>query len=432
MTNKQTGAAAACKAISKWKLVSKEDIEDVRREISILHHLSGHPNIVGLLDAYEGTKHVYIVMEYCSGGELFDRIVDRGHYSEKDAAECFRTMMRTLAHCHGLGVVHRDLKPENFVLKTKAEDSPIAAIDFGLSSYFEPGQKLHDFVGSAYYVAPEVINRNYSAEADIWSAGVILYILLCGLPPFWASSDNGIFDKVLLGKYDLEGDPWHKISAGAKDVVSRILVAKPSERLTIDEILNHPWVRENGDAPDAPLDNVVLTRMRKFSAMNKFKKMGLMAMARTMTKEEISGMKEMFKSFDKDGSGTITIDELQKGLQKKGAKTTSEEMKELLKSMDVDGSGEVDYEEFLAATLAVSKLKNESNLERAFAYFDKDDSGFITVDELMSVVEEFKLDNQMDMNQMLSEADKDGDGKIDYDEFLAMMIDKGENSGKRF
>ena len=170
MTNKQTGATAACKAISKWKLVSKEDIEDVRREVSILHHLSGHPNIVGLIDAYEGTKHVYIVMDYCSGGELFDRIVARGHYSERDAAECFRVMMRTLAHCHGLGVIHRDLKPENFVLKTKAENSPIAAIDFGLSSYFEPGQKLHDIVGSAYYVAPEVINRNYSAEADIWSA----------------------------------------------------------------------------------------------------------------------------------------------------------------------------------------------------------------------------------------------------------------------
>ena len=125
-----------------------------RREVSILHHLSGHPNIVGLIDAYEGTKHVYIVMDYCSGGELFDRIVARGHYSERDAAECFRIMMRTLAHCHGLGVIHRDLKPENFVLKTKAENSPIAAIDFGLSSYFEPGQKLHDFVGSAYYVAP--------------------------------------------------------------------------------------------------------------------------------------------------------------------------------------------------------------------------------------------------------------------------------------
>ena len=192
-------------------------------------------------------------------------------------------MMRTLAHCHGLGVIHRDLKPENFVLKTKAENSPIAAIDFGLSSYFEPGQKLHDFVGSAYYVAPEVINRNYSAEADIWSAGVILYILLCGLPPFWASTDNGIFDKVLLGKYDLEGDPWHKISAGAKDVVRNILVKKPSQRATIDDILNHPWVRENGDAPDGPLDNVVMTRMKKFSAMNKFKKMGLLAMARAMT-----------------------------------------------------------------------------------------------------------------------------------------------------
>ena len=188
---------------------------------------------------------------------------------------------------------------------------------------------------------------------------MILYILLCGLPPFWASTDNGIFDKVRKGSTTSRATRGTKSARAQRAVVRSILVKKPSQRATIDDILNHPWVRENGDAPDGPLDNVVMTRMKKFSAMNKFKKMGLLAMARTLTQEEISGMKEMFKSFDKDGSGTITIDELQRGLQKKGAKTTSQEMKELLKSMDVDGSGEVDYEEFAAATLAVNKLKNE-------------------------------------------------------------------------
>lgn len=421
VTNKHTGAEEACKVISRWKPVIKGEIDIVRREISFLHLLGGHPNVVGLIDAYEDSKHVYIVKEYCKGGELFDRVIERKHYSEKDAAELFRAIVRTLKHCHGLGVTHRDLKPENFAFKTEAVDSPIAAVDFSRSAYFEPGQKLHDLVGTVYYVAPEVIRRDYSAEADVWSAGVILYILLCGLPPFWASNDGAVFEKVLMGKYDLESVPWQTISAGAKDVVKRVLVQDPAKRMTVEEILNHPWVREDGDAPEAPMDEAVLSRIRQFSAVNKFKKLVAMAMAKTMTKNEIMTMRDQFKSFDEDGSGSISFDELRMGLKKKGARITVQETDELLKSMDMDGSGEVDYEEFIAATLAVSKLNDESNMERAFAMIDKDHSGFVTRDELLSIVEQFKLGEDFDIDEMLTSADTNGDGKLSYDEFLAAL-----------
>ena len=329
--------------------------------------------------------------------------------------------MRTLKHCHDLGVTHRDLKPENFAFKTEAVDSPIAAVDFSRSAYFEPGQKLHDLVGTVYYVAPEVIRRDYSAEADVWSAGVILYILLCGLPPFWASNDGAVFEKVLMGKYDLESVPWQTISAGAKDVVKRVLVQDPAKRMTVEEILNHPWVREDGDAPEAPMDEAVLSRIRQFSAVNKFKKLVAMAMAKTMTKNEIMTMRDEFKSFDEDGSGSISFDELHMGLKKKGAHITVQETDELLKSMDMDGSGEVDYEEFIAATLAVSKLNDESNMERAFAMIDNDHSGFVTRDELLSIVEQFKLGEDFDIDEMLTSADTNGDGKLSYDEFLAAL-----------
>ena len=421
--HKRTGEKAACKAIAKRKLINAEDVEDVRREVSILHHLSGHPNIVGLLAAFEGTKHVYIVMDYCSGGELFDRIVERGHYSEKDASEVFRVMIRTIAHCHNLGVMHRDLKPENFVLATKDEDAPVKAIDFGLSAYFEPGERFRDIVGSSYYVAPEVLKRNYSCEADIWSAGVILYILLSGVPPFWGRTDTAVFETVRKGRYNLVGDPWSKISESAKGLIRRILVGNPAERMSAEEILNHPWVRENGDAPDTPLDNVVLNRMKKFMDMNKFKKVGMLAMAKTLTNEEISGMKQMFKQFDKDNSGTITINELQMGLEKKGARSTKSELEKMLEEMDVDGNGELDYEEFVAATLDQSKMQDEDHLERAFAYFDKDNSGSITLDELKKVIADFGMQG-MNENEFMKELDANNDGKIDYDEFLAFMSAK--------
>ena len=423
VTHKRTGQKAACKAIAKRKLIQPEDVEDVRREVSILHHLSGHPNIVGLLGAYEGTKHVYIVMDFCSGGELFDRIVERGHYSEKDASEVFRVMIRTIAHCHNLGVMHRDLKPENFVLATKDEDAPVKAIDFGLSAYFEPGERFRDIVGSSYYVAPEVLKRNYSCEADIWSAGVILYILLSGVPPFWGRTDTAVFETVRKGRYNLVGDPWSKISESAKGLIRRILVGNPAERMSAEEILNHPWVRENGDAPDTPLDNVVLNRMKKFMDMNKFKKVGMLAMAKTLTNEEISGMKQMFKQFDKDNSGTITINELQMGLEKKGARSTKSELEKMLEEMDVDGNGELDYEEFVAATLDQSKMQDEDHLERAFAYFDKDNSGSITLDELKKVIADFGMQG-MNENEFMKELDANNDGKIDYDEFLAFMSAK--------
>ena len=423
VTHKRTGQKAACKAIAKRKLIQPEDVEDVRREVSILHHLSGHPNIVGLLGAYEGTKHVYIVMDFCSGGELFDRIVERGHYSEKDASEVFRMMIRTIAHCHNLGVMHRDLKPENFVLATKDQDAPVKAIDFGLSAYFEPGERFRDIVGSSYYVAPEVLKRNYSCEADIWSAGVILYILLSGVPPFWGRTDTAIFETVRKGRYNLVGDPWSKISESAKGLIRRILVGNPAERMSAEDILNHPWVRENGDAPDTPLDNVVLNRMKKFMDMNKFKKVGMLAMAKTLTNEEISGMKQMFKQFDKDNSGTITINELQMGLEKKGARSTKSELEKMLEEMDVDGNGELDYEEFIAATLDQSKMQDEDHLERAFAYFDKDNSGSITLDELKKVIADFGMQG-MNENEFMKELDANNDGKIDYDEFLAFMSAK--------
>lgn len=426
VSHKVTKREAACKAIAKRKLVSAEDVEDVRREISILHHLGDHPNIVELIEAYEGSKHIYIVMELCEGGELFDRIVARGHYSEKDAATIFRTMMQTVAHCHNLGVIHRDLKPENFVLKTKKPDAAIKAIDFGLSTYFEPQQHFHDIVGSAYYVAPEVLKRNYSSEADIWSAGVILYILLAGVPPFWAQSEQAIFDEVLKGKYDLRSDPWDKISEGAKDVVRKMLVSDPKQRATAQEVLNHPWVREDGDASDVQLEDVVLSRMRKFACMNKFKKMGMLAVAKTLSKEEIAGMKEVFQAFDTDRSGTVTISELMDGLRKKGVEKAASEVAELVKSMDMDGNGALDYEEFIAATLSTAKMENEDNLARAFAYFDKDNSGYISRSEVQKVITDFGLDHEFgDVNDFMEAADTNKDGKIDYDEFLAVMTAAG-------
>ncbi|XP_057956657.1 calcium-dependent protein kinase 2-like [Malania oleifera] len=420
-TQKATGEQFACKTIAKRKLVNKEDIEDVRREVQIMHHLTGQPNIVELKGAYEDKQSVHLVMELCAGGELFDRIIAKGHYSERAAASLLRTIVQIVHTCHSMGVVHRDLKPENFLLLNKDENSPLKATDFGLSVFFKQGEVFRDIVGSAYYIAPEVLKRRYGPEVDIWSVGVMLYILLSGVPPFWAESEHGIFNAILRGHVDFTSDPWPSISSGAKDLVRKMLTSDPKQRVTAYQVLNHPWIKEDGEAPDTPLDNAVFDRFKQFRAMNRFKKVALRVIAGCLSEEEIMGLKEMFKGMDTDNSGTITLEELKQGLSKQGTKLTEYEVKQLMEAADADGNGTIDYDEFITATMHMNRMDREEHLYTAFQYFDKDNSGYITTEELEQALREFGMQDAKDIKEIISEVDADNDGNINYEEFVAMM-----------
>ncbi|OIW02942.1 hypothetical protein TanjilG_29718 [Lupinus angustifolius] len=456
------------------KLISKEDVEDVRREIQIMHHLAGHNNIVTIKGAYEDPLYVHIVMELCSGGELFDRIIQRGHYTERKAAQLTKIIVGVVEACHSLGVMHRDLKPENFLLVNKDHDFSLKAIDFGLSVFFKPGQVFTDVVGSPYYVAPEVLLKHYGPEADVWTAGVILYILLSGVPPFWAETQQGIFDAVLKGHIDFDSDPWPLISDSGKDLIRKMLCSRPSERLTAHEVLSpanttivnlftavplkdhcgystpnrvhglgyggdregeghqrgHPWICENGVAPDRALDPAVLSRLKHFSAMNKLKKMALRVIAESLSEEEIAGLREMFQAMDTDNSGAITFDELKAGLRRYGSTLKDTEIQDLMEAADVDNSGTIDYGEFIAATVHLNKLEREEHLIAAFHYFDKDGSGYITVDELQQACAEHNMTDVF-LEDIIREVDQDNDGRIDYGEFAAMMQKGNPGVGRR-
>ncbi|XP_062014964.1 calcium-dependent protein kinase 34 [Rosa rugosa] len=420
-THKQTGEQFACKTIAKRKLVNKEDIEDVRREVQIMHHLTGQLNIVELKGAYEDKQSVHLVMELCAGGELFDRIISKGHYTERAAAALLRTIVQIVHTCHSMGVIHRDLKPENFLLLNKDENSPLKATDFGLSVFYKQGEVFKDIVGSAYYIAPEVLKRRYGPEVDIWSVGVMLYILLSGVPPFWAESEHGIFNAILRGHLDFSSDPWPAISAQAKDLVRKMLNSDPKQRLTAFQVLSHPWIKEDGEAPDVPLDNAVLSRLKQFKAMNQFKKVALRVIAGCLSEEEIMGLKEMFKSIDTDNSGTITLEELKQGLAKQGTKLSEHEAKQLMEAADADGNGTIDYDEFITATMHLNRMDREEHLYTAFQHFDKDSSGFITTEELESALREYGMHDGRDIREIIAEVDSDNDGRINYDEFVAMM-----------
>ncbi|KAI4346390.1 hypothetical protein L6164_007288 [Bauhinia variegata] len=420
-THKPSGKLYACKSIPKRKLLCKEDYDDVWREIQIMHHLSEHPNVVRIQGTFEDSVFVHLVMELCAGGELFDRILQKGHYSEREAVKLIKTIVGVVEACHSLGVMHRDLKPENFLFDiSSGDDAKMKAIDFGLSAFYKPGQCFRDVVGSAYYIAPEVLCKHYGPEVDVWSAGVILYILLCGVPPFWAETETGIFKQILHGKLDFESEPWPSISESAKNLITRMLERDPTKRISAHEVLCHPWIVDEENAPDKPLDSAVLTRLKHFSAMNKLKKMALQVIAERLSEEEIGGLKELFKMIDTDNSGTITFEELKEGLKKVGSDLMESEIRSLLEAADIDNNGTIEYGEFLAATLHLNKIEREENLVAAFAYFDKDGSGYITIDELQQACKDFGLVD-VHLDEILKEIDQDNDGKIDYGEFVAMM-----------
>ncbi|KAG7010274.1 Calcium-dependent protein kinase 8 [Cucurbita argyrosperma subsp. argyrosperma] len=420
-TDTNTGESFACKSISKKKLRTAVDIEDVRREVQIMKHLPKHPNIVTLKDTYEDDEAVHIVMELCEGGELFDRIVARGHYTERAAAAVMRTIVEIVEACHKHGVMHRDLKPENFLFANKKESSPLKAIDFGLSITFKRGEQFNEIVGSPYYMAPEVLKKNYGPEVDVWSAGVILYILLCGIPPFWAETEQGVAQAIIRSVIDFRRDPWPRVSENAKDLVRKMLDPDPKRRLTAQEVLDHPWLQNAKKAPNVPLGETVKARLKQFSVMNKLKKRALRVIAEHLSVEEVAGIKDAFEMMDVEKRGKINLEELRSGLQKLGQQIPEADLQILMEAAGVHDDGTLNYGEFVALSIHLRRMANDEHLHKAFAFFDQNQSGFIEIEELRAVLNDEETNSEDVISAIMHDVDTDKDGCISYEEFAGMM-----------
>ncbi|NXD30554.1 KCC1G kinase, partial [Spelaeornis formosus] len=238
---KSTGKLFALKCIKKSPLNRDSSLEN---EIAVLKKIK-HENIVTLEDIYESTTHFYLVMQLVSGGELFDRILERGVYTEKDASLVIHQVLTAVKYLHENGIVHRDLKPENLLYLTPEENSKIMITDFGLSKMEQNGI-MSTACGTPGYVAPEVLaQKPYSKAVDCWSIGVITYILLCGYPPFYEETETKLFEKIKEGYYEFESPFWDDISESAKDFIRHLLEKNPSTRFTCEEALRHPWINGN-------------------------------------------------------------------------------------------------------------------------------------------------------------------------------------------
>lgn len=388
-TEKDTGLVRAIKQVMNDNI---KNYDGFMGEVAALKTLD-HPNIIKLYEVYEDKDCVYLVQEFCEGGELFDFIAEQEKLEEKEAARIFHQITSSILYCHKNCICHRDLKPDNFMLATKKPNSPVKLIDFGLSRSFFKYQdqgtgemlRMETRAGTALYMAPEVLKKDYSNACDTWSLGVILYIMLSGLLPFEGTTDAEIEESIMTLRYDFDDEVWEGCSESVKDLISKMLVYE-KDRITPKEALSHPWVKEMlGKEEATEHKTMYMEKFESFKDSNHLKKAILSFLATKVNDEEIKEEIDLFNSFDTNNDGYITKKELKKGLLKL-KKRTDEEIDAIMESMDTDKNGAINFNEFISATLNSTISSDYERIVKAFQFFDLDNDGLIDENELKNAL----------------------------------------------
>eukprot|EP00347_Sterkiella_histriomuscorum_P023969 403332760 len=419
--NLNTESIRAVKVMLKTGFYNEEERQRFVQEVTLLKQMD-HPNILKLYEVYQDDARFYVVTELCEGGELFDEIIKRNHFSEKDAAEIMLQVLKAINYCHANDICHRDLKPENILIES---EGLIKVIDFGTAQSFKPDQGMHQIIGTVFYMAPEIIlSSKYNEKCDLWSLGVILYCLLTGRPPFYGDSDQEILERVKKGVYSENYLNQIGISEQGKDLIRRMLTLDPNQRISASDAIKHDWIQLKGiKSTNMEHAKESLQNLQSFSADQKMQQAVLTyIVTQIVSHDEIRNTKQIFQSLDTNNDGKLSREELIVGYRKIYGDFAEEEVEKILKSADIDGSGEIDYSEWLVATLNRKNLISDEKLRIAFAFFDKDGSGSISVDELKEILGIKKqLVDEKVWDALIKEVDQDGNGEIDYEEFKQMM-----------
>ncbi|CAD8178920.1 unnamed protein product [Paramecium octaurelia] len=422
VVHKQTGMIRAVKMILKEKM-KQEDEERLLEETAILMDID-HPNIVKLYEIFSDKYSYYLVNEYCEGGELFEKIKLVSILTEKEIANFMKQILSAVSYCHQKGIVHRDLKPENILFDQKHSQASIKIIDFGASAKLQNCEKLQKRIGTPFYVAPEVLEANYDEKCDIWSLGVILYILLSGYPPFMGANEQEVLIKVKKGEYSFDPTDWGKVTNSGKDLIRRMLMYNPANRISAADALNHEWIKNNKSK--GQINSLTLSKLQDFDSKNKLKyAIFQFITVQVVTNQEKTDLLKIFQEIDKNGDGTVSKDELYQAYLKihKGDKLAAETIvEELFPQLDANGSGIVDFSEFITATINKEKSLSRQRIEQSFKLFDLDQNGLITKQELNELFDE-EIDEQM-WQEILDQCDTDNDGMINLNEFINLLENK--------
>lgn len=432
-----TGQVRALKVISKGTINLQDDDKKCLKEIELLSKLN-HPSIIKVYEYFINEVNYYVIQEYCKGGELYEQIYKFETFTEKTAAEIIFQLISAVCYLHSNGIVHRDLKPENIMLESSNEgDFSIKLIDFGTANYFLPNDILSREVGTSYYIAPEVVLKRYTNSCDIWSCGVILYILLCGYPPYDGESDEEIMEMILRDRIEFEESEWKNISLEAKEFVKKLLKKDPKKRITADECLKEDWLKIYANSSSETNINSVniasqMQNFQKFDSKMKLKNAVLAFMVYHLATEEMTKeLKLMFKRMDKSGDGRLSLEELKEGFKEisksspqfKGSLYPDFEIERRFKAMDTDQSGFIEIEEFITVTINEELLINERNLRLTFDYFDKDNSGHLDsqeIEELLQIRGQDD-DSQQLVKDLINKYDTDKNGTLCFNEFKELI-----------
>lgn len=412
--HKITKSIRCLKVYNKEKMVNTNQ-NRFEEELQIIKELD-HPNIFQIFEFYKDEENYYLITEYLEGGELFDFISTSKNLNEQTVFVIMEQILSAVNYLHKHNIIHRDLKPENLLLTRKNDCTSIKLIDFGTSKKFQKGDIFNVPLGTCYYIAPEVIRRQYNEKADIWSCGIILYILLCGYPPFNGNSDLEIYKNILQQKLVFDNNDWKNVSKEAKDLVNKMLDKYPLERYDMKQVLSHDWFVRNREITQfcsKEIEKNILTSIKKFTIKNKFEKvLRIFLVQYHDMKEERDKLVRFFKKLDKNHDGMISADEFKEALT---SNNFNFDVKSFLAIVDVNKDEQINYSEFLMATYDFKNNLTSEMIENIFNIIDDDRNGYLTPEEIQKFLN--LKDNDPLLLEIINEADKNNDNMVSFEEF---------------
>ena len=428
--HKITGEIRAMKIIKNTSINDSDGYVNKKflKEIQVLKELE-HPNIIKIFEYYIDNKYHYIISALLTGGELYETILKFQKFNEKKAAYIMKQILSALNYLHSKGIVHRDIKPENILVqktdkksKNDIDEINIKLIDFGASNFFKENEKLTLKVGSPYYIAPEVLNKSYNEKCDIWSAGVVLYVMLTGNFPFIGKTSQKLFESIKTGKYKQSGKEWEAISKEGKQLIGQMLELNTSKRISASECLQSPFLSIINNKENMPdLLPSVLSNIYKLNAREKIQQATIGIIVHNIQQnDQVDRLKVIFELLDVNKDGQLTYTEIKDAFKKifPDDYITEEKMKIIFEKMDENKNGVISYEEFLRVTLDEKVILEKNNLKLAFDKFDQNKDGKLSKEELLKILDSGASDYVDDLLDLI---DKNKDGFISFDEFCHLM-----------
>jgi serine/threonine protein kinase len=398
-------------------------VDELKNEIELLKDLD-HPNIIKAYETYYYKRKLSMVLELCAGGDLYTR----NPYTEINAANVAKQILSAVNYMHKRNVIHRDLKFENCMFESRdVSNWTVKIIDFGLARVYGH-RKMTARVGTVYTMSPETLRSQYTSKADLWSVGVMVYMLLSGTKPFWGKTRNIVTKQILSANYNFDADVWKDRSREGKQFVSSLLELDQQKRLSAEQALRHPWFSSKANMskrkPDPLAMRCAQARLVQYAESGEFRRVVMNVVAKKATTEDILELREIFNEYDSNHDGMISFKEWKRALAR--SNLSDEVVQSIFRKLDVNRNNILNYTEFVASILEIRERIDEAKLDEAFELLDTDNSGYIDAKDLRCILG--KTGTNSYVKGLLDEADIDKDGRVSMAEFKAYMTKKNEEN----